>query len=201
TYVAMGADMMEDIQVKTGGVDASAPMGTGLNISVTTKSGGNTFKGSGAYALQPDGWNGNNVDNCTASAGCHPGTTAAGGTPTTAIVRQFDGGLGGPIVRDKAWFFGSIRRADLEAGISRTPDNIRYLRMFYPNVDLFNNTTTSWQPYAKVTATISASHQVAVFYQHDRLKATGDREYDYTHTTLYSTGGSLLVRKDTSLKG
>src|SRR5436853_7600675 len=132
TYVAMGADMVDDVQVKTGGIDASAPMGTGLNINVITKSGGNVFKGSGAYALQPNGFNGNNVDTCTPSAGCHPGTTAAGGTPTTAIVRQFDGGLGGPLVRDTAWFFGSLRRADLEAGISRTPDNIRYLRMFYP---------------------------------------------------------------------
>src|SRR5262249_8295127 len=92
-------------------------------------------------------------------------------------------------------------RADLESGISRTADNVRYLRMFFPNVDLFNNTTTSWQPYAKVTATISASHQVAVFYQHDRLKATGDREYDYTHATLYSTGGSLVGGNVTWLRG
>jgi len=201
TYVAMGADMVEDVQVKTGGVDASAPMGTGLNINVITKSGGNVFKGSGAYALQPDGWNGNNVDNCTPSAGCHPGTTAAGGTPTTAIVRQFDGGLGGPLVRDKTWFFGSVRRADLEAGISRTPDNIRYLRMFYPNVDLFNNTTTSWQPYVKVTAKVSQAHQLAAFYQLDRLKATGDREYDYSRATLYSTGGGLYGAKLTSVWG
>ena len=35
-------------------------------------------------------------------------------------MRQFDGGLGGPIKRDKVWFFGSLRRADLESGISRT---------------------------------------------------------------------------------
>jgi hypothetical protein len=41
TYVAMGADMIDDVQVKTGGVDASAPMGVGLNINVITKSGGN----------------------------------------------------------------------------------------------------------------------------------------------------------------
>src|SRR5437867_4810007 len=83
TYIAMGADMVEDTQVKTGGVDASAPMGTGLNINVITKSGGNAFKGSAAYGYQPTGWNGNNVDNCSASAGCKPGTST-GGTPTTA---------------------------------------------------------------------------------------------------------------------
>ena len=91
TYVAMGADMIDDVQVKTGGVDASAPMGTGLNINVITKSGGNTFKGSGAFAYQPDGWNGNNVANCSPSASCKPATSSAVGTPTTAIIRQFDG--------------------------------------------------------------------------------------------------------------
>ncbi len=119
TYVAMGADMVSDTQVKTGGVDASAPMGVGLNINVITKSGGNTFKGSGAYAYQPENWNGNNVSSCSPSAACKPSTASAVGTPTTAIIKQFDGGVGGPIKRDKVWFFGSIRRADLEAGISR----------------------------------------------------------------------------------
>src|SRR5256885_15192535 len=105
----MGADMVEDVQVKTGGVDASAPMGTGLNINVITKSGGNVFKGSGAYALQPNGFNGNNVDTCTPSAGCHPGTTAAGGTPTPAIVRQVDGGAGRPPPRGKDWVLRFVR--------------------------------------------------------------------------------------------
>ena len=37
----------QDTQVKTGGVDAATPMGTGLAMNVITKSGGNTFKGSG----------------------------------------------------------------------------------------------------------------------------------------------------------
>src|SRR5205809_680014 len=136
TYVAMGADMIDDVQVKTGGVDASAPMGTGLNINVTTKSGGNTFKGSGAFAYQPEGWNGNNVANCSASAGCHPEPAATGGTPTTAIVRQFDGGLGGPIRRDRIWFFGSVRRADVEAGISRTRPEADRLKTFFPSLVL-----------------------------------------------------------------
>ena len=49
----MGADMVADTQVKTGGVDASSPMGVGLVMNVITKSGGNMFKGSGAFAYQP----------------------------------------------------------------------------------------------------------------------------------------------------
>ena len=61
TYVSMGADMVQDIQVKTGGVDASSPMGVGLVMNIVTKSGGNTFKGSGAIAYQPFNWNGNKI--------------------------------------------------------------------------------------------------------------------------------------------
>jgi carboxypeptidase family protein len=201
TYVAMGADMIDDVQVKTGGVDASAPMGTGLNINVITKSGGNRFKGSAAFAYQPEDWNGNNVANCSASAGCNPSASVGGGTPTTAIVRQFDGGLGGPIKRDRAWFFGSLRRADLEAGISRTPDEVARLKAFFPDIRLFNNTTKSWQPYAKVTAKPSAAHEIVGFVQQDRLQATGDREYHYSRAVVYSTGGGLYGGKVTSVWG
>ena len=200
TYVAMGADMVSDTQVKTGGVDASAPMGVGLNINVITKSGGNTFKGSGAFAYQPSGWNGNNVANCSTSASCKPATSTAVGTPTTAIIRQFDGGLGGPIQRDKIWFFGSVRRADLEAGISRTALEVQRLKAFFPNAELFNNTTESTQPYGKVTMQ-SGGHQIAAFVQQDRLKATGDREYNFSRTNVYSTGGGLYGGKITSVWG
>lgn len=200
TYVSMGADMVDDVQVKTGGVDASAPMGTGLNINVVTKSGGNTFKGSGAYAYQPLGWNANNVANCTASPGCHP-ELAASATPTTALVKQFDGGFGGPIKRDKVWFFGSIRRANSESGISRTPDNVKWLQAFSPGIALFNNTAVSWQPYGKVTAKLTPTHELAAFYQYDRSKISGDREYHYTRAVVGSTGGGLYGIKLTSAWG
>jgi hypothetical protein len=200
TYVAMGADMVSDTQVKTGGVDASAPMGVGLNINVITKSGGNTFKGSAAYAYQPDSWNGNNVNNCSPSASCKPATSTAAGTPTTAIIRQFDAGIGGPIKRDQIWFFGSLRRADLEAGISRTAVDVQRLNDLAPGSELFNNTTKSTQPYGKVTMQLR-KHQIAAFLQQDRLKATGDREYHYSRTNVYSTGGGLYGGKVTSVWG
>src|SRR5262245_65332960 len=69
TYVAMGADMVDDVQVKTGGVDASAPMGTGLNINVITKSAGEIFQGSGALAYKEGTRDGNDVEKCLAKSG------------------------------------------------------------------------------------------------------------------------------------
>ena len=136
TYVAMGTDIVQDVQVKTGGVDASAPMGVGMVMNVLTKSGGNRFSGSAGYAYQPFNWNGNNVQNCTTFVTCNKNGT---GTPTTAYVRQFDGNIGGPIKRDALWFFGSLRRAVSAAGISRTALEVDRINAFFPGTALFNN--------------------------------------------------------------
>ena len=197
TYVSMGADMVADTQVKTGGVDAASPMGVGLVMNIITKSGGNTFKGSGAFAYQPFNWNGNNVDNCSTAPGCKPGT---GGTPTTAYVRQVDAALGGPIMRNKAWFFGALRRAVSASGISRTSAEVARIEAFKPGAALFNNDSESWQPFVKVTSRIG-THDVQAFYQRDRLLLTGNREFNYEPIAAQSTGGPLYSGKVTSVWG
>ncbi len=198
TYVGMGTDMMNDVQVKTGGVDASSPMGVGMVINVITKSGGNRFSGSGAVQHQPFNWNGNNVDNCTEFLTCRPGS---GGTPTTAYVRQFDASFGGPIRKDSVWFFGSLRRAVSASGISRTAIEVERLQSFFPGIELFNNDSESWQPYFKVTGKPSNNHEIAGYYQNDRLLLTGNREYNYQPISAQSTGGSLFGGKLTSIWG
>jgi hypothetical protein len=189
TYMGLPADAIEDNSVKTGGVDAANPTGTGLVINLVTKSGGNQFSGSAAYTLQPFSFNGDNTGN-------------VGGLPTTSKVNQLDFTFGGPIQQDKVWFFGALRYADLEAGISRTEKNVNDLEAFFPGFDFFNNTTNTTQPYVKITGQLNANHQVSGTYQNDRLFATGDREYHYTpNSTIYSTGGSLYSGKLSSVWG
>jgi hypothetical protein len=209
TYVGMGADMIQDIQVKTGGVDASTPLGTGLAMNVVTKSGGNSFKGSVGYAYQPFEWNDNNVANCTefktpfgagrVAVSCDP--ARAGGTPTTARVNQLDASFGGPIRKDKVWFFGSIRKARSESGISRTPIEVQRIQTWFPNKELFNNYTDTLQPYAKITARLNSRHELQAFYQYDRLTLSGDREYNYEPIFVTATGGGLYGAKLQSIWG
>jgi hypothetical protein len=196
TYVGMGTDVIQDVQIKTGGVDASAPMGVGMVMNVITKSGGNVFNGSFSYAYQPYKWNGNNVDNCSPSRGCRPGT---GGTPTTAYVRQYDITGGGPIKRDAVWFFASLRRAVSAAGISRTSTEVQRINAFTPGATIFDNPSESWQPYAKVTTKLGTNHDLAGLYQRDRLILDGNREYNYQQIAAQSTGGSLFGGKLTSV--
>src|SRR5687767_4505648 len=148
TYVQMGSDMIQDTQVKTGGSDAGTPMGTGLAINVITKSGGNTYKGTAGYAYQPLSWSSNNTGAKTVfnlsgtPLGAHTTCpnlecTSTGGTPVQADIGQFDGSFGGPIVRDRMWFFTSFRKSAVETQISRNQKSVDDIKNYYPDAELF----------------------------------------------------------------
>ena len=57
----LSTEAIQDSQVKTGGVDASTPMGYGLFVNMIGKSGGNSFSGAVTYAFQPFAWNDSNA--------------------------------------------------------------------------------------------------------------------------------------------
>jgi hypothetical protein len=201
-YVGMGADMIEDIQVKTGGVGAASPMGTGLVINVVTPRGGNRFRGTVGYAFQPLEWNADNA----------PAEGNFSGTPTTQSVSQLDASLGGPIVRDKMWFFGSFRLSDLENGISRSAQQLSLLesisgmplgggRGTVPDFEPFRNTSDSFQPYLKLTAELSPNHELSAYYQRDKVSKSGATDSDYEPYSYSNTGGQLIGGRLTSVWG
>ena len=173
TYVAMGADMVDDVQVKTGGVDASAPMGVGLNINVITKSGGNQFKGSAAFAYQPESWNGDNVDQLLAervlqAVGFDRRRHADDGHHQTVrrVVGRPDQARQGLVLR-----LAPARRP--RSG--HQPDSRRSstrLKTFFPNTELFNNTT---EEHAAVRESDDAERAVA---PDGGVRSTGSVEGD-----------------------
>src|SRR5262249_46344557 len=151
-----------------------------------TPSGGNTFKGSLAYSYQPLSWNSDNTK----------GGVAPGGLPTYQAVNQSDVTLGGPIVKQKLWFFGTYRYADLINGISRTEQDLAYLRAFKPDFEPFDNTSKSHQPYIKLTSASNPNQQLSGFWQYDRNRFTDAREREETEgINLRGTGGSLYQVK------
>ena len=213
TYVQMGSDMIQDIQTKTGGVDASTPMGTGLAINVITKSGGNTFRGTAGYAYQPleSGLNGDNSTARTvftlpseilAHSTCpNDECVSTGGVPVRAGVKQFDGSFGGPIKRDKIWFFGSFRWSDVETAISRIDKQVNDIQNFFPASELFNQKIEGTQPYVKVTSRLGAAHELSAFYQNDRTNGQSNWEYFYDEINGYANGGNLYSGKLSSVWG
>jgi hypothetical protein len=183
--MGMGGDTVQDVEVKLGGIDASAPASTGVVMNVVTPSGGNKLKGSAAYSFQPLSWNSDNTK----------GGVAPGGLPTYQAVNQWDVSVGGPVVRDKLWFFGSYRYADLINGISRNEEDLARLRAFRKDFEPFDNASKSHQPYIKLTSAGHSSQQLSGFWQYDRNRFASNRERDTHDVNPRGAGGSLYQVK------
>lgn len=131
--------IIQEVAIATGGVEAQTGFGTGGVMNIVTKSGGNQYRGGASLFLTPKRFNGTNF----------PGTS-----PANVESYYPEGHLGGPIVRDRLWFFASEK----------------YL---YENVGIFNVTSykskiRSHEFYAKSTYQPHQRHRLAFIFQHDR---------------------------------
>jgi hypothetical protein len=92
----------DEMQVLVSGGLGEAETG-GPTINIVPKSGGNQFHGSAFYSTAGDWSTSDNVDDALRAVGIT--------TPPT-LRRNFDlsGSLGGPIKRDRLWFFGTLRQ-------------------------------------------------------------------------------------------
>jgi hypothetical protein len=89
----INSEIIQEQQILTGGIPAEYEGGTGLVSKVITKSGGNDFHGSINYYLQNDRLVAANQHN----------TNSGFSTYDTAFT------LGGPIIKDRLWFFTSYQ--------------------------------------------------------------------------------------------
>src|SRR5918992_4967162 len=91
-------DTLQEFIVQTSLYDASQGRNAGGNVEAITKSGQNAFHGNAYYFLRNDALNANDFF-----------LNAAGRPRPTLKRNQFGGTLGGPIVKDKLFFFGSYQ--------------------------------------------------------------------------------------------
>jgi hypothetical protein len=150
-YLVMSSEVLQDVQVKTTGIDAAAPLGQGAVMNVVTQSGTDRFRGTGLMSWQRRDWSANN----------NPG-----GTTSAYELVQPEVSFGGPVARERAWFFSAYRYSRLTSGISRTPDQLRIMRALVPEFEPFDAITTSHQPFVKLTAQLTPHHRLQVFQQH-----------------------------------
>ena len=150
-YLQLNMDTIDDIQIQTGGISASSPLGNGGVINIATASGTNRFKGAATLFVQPRRWNDSNQP---------------GGTSTSVDQTQVDLSAGGPIVKDRLWGFGSYRHVDTTTGVSRTAAQLAILNTLVNGFQPVDNRNEASFWFAKLTAQAGV-HQLDGFYQTD----------------------------------
>jgi hypothetical protein len=105
-------DSFEQIQVVTGGGDVSI-QSSGLSINLVTKSGSNVFKGSAVTTFENQSMQSENVTPALFAAGS---SGFLSGNPLNKITNN-SVEYGGPIMRNRLWFWGAADRQDINAGI------------------------------------------------------------------------------------
>ncbi|MCU1384443.1 MAG: TonB-dependent receptor plug [Acidobacteria bacterium] len=184
-YVSLNIDAIDDIQIKTAGIDASAPLGVGGIINIATASGTNRLKGTATVFVQPRAWNASN----------NPG-----GTSSTVDQAQADLSAGGPLVKNALWVFGSYRRVDANTGVSRTAAQLATLQALAPQYTPLDSTNAANLAFIKLNTQWSAAHRLEGFYQRDvnpvtfsdattqysRREATGGRGVSVRLSSVWS---------------
>jgi Carboxypeptidase regulatory-like domain/TonB dependent receptor len=99
-------DTIQEFRVQTANFDAAYGRGTGANVDLVTKSGTNSFHGSAWEFVRNNIFNANDF------------FSKLDGQPRADLKQnQFGGAVGGPILRDKTFFFASYQRTTQVNGL------------------------------------------------------------------------------------
>jgi hypothetical protein len=135
-------DAIEQTSVLTSGISAEYGRFSGGVINMITKSGGNDFTGSFRANLTNEAWTKETPREVTA------------GTPRQDKLNQnYEGTFGGPVIRDRAWFFSAGRWQE-----SDTQTNLQQTNL------PFTTTTKNQRFEIKGTGTIAPNHTVMANY-------------------------------------
>ncbi len=101
-------EYLQEVQVKTGGISAEYGGALGGVISAVTKSGGNAYHGEGHYYFGGSALSAAPVKRLVLDTRDDQTVQYFQDPKQDAQIHDVGGSLGGPIVRDKLFFFGSL---------------------------------------------------------------------------------------------
>ena len=137
-------ETIEEVQVVTAGITAEYGGGASGVVNVVTKSGGNSFSGSVYGNFIKGSFQASNISAANESLG-------VGRTQTLEKDYNYGVSFGGPVLRNKAWFFASYDRKDIEETRIGFPTPITAIQDNY---------------FGKLTAQLGSNSTFKVFYQH-----------------------------------
>ena len=131
-------DAIEEVQVLTSGVSAEYGRFSGGVVNIITKSGSNLFSGALRSSFTNSSWSTET-----------PFERSAGTTRASKLSPTYQATVGGPLVRDKVWFFGGSR-------LERTTTQGTFAQTRLPYTSRNDNTRYE----GKLTGTIASGHTV-----------------------------------------
>ncbi len=153
-----GPETIEQVEIKSAGMDASLPLTQGAVVQLRTRSGGSRIHGALGADFAARGWSSNNEP---------------WGSSARWNLFQPDAAIGGPIVKDRLTAFGALRWSTSHSPAPRSAFDIAMLTALVPGWTPDELSTGGYDLLGKLTGRVSPAHQVAAFYQLDSRFATG----------------------------
>jgi hypothetical protein len=177
----LNTEIIQEQRVLTGGIPAEFVGAAGLLSNVITKSGTNRFSGSVNYFFQNDRLESENKNSASESFSSYD----------TAVT------IGGPIMRDKAWFFGSYRRLSTSRDVTALDDNA-FLRTVENKQDQ-GYLKGTWRPTEEDTLSftflndptdVSGRIERDITNAQDRSRVQGGNRWSFNYSRLW---GNALI--------
>jgi hypothetical protein len=138
-------EALDEVTVITNDFSVEYGRASGSVVNYVTKSGTNEFHGTGFESYTGSIFDSHTNEEINPVFGfCGPGNTGAGCTPVAPVARyvenRFGGAIGGPIKRNKAWFFFTpyfdrVRQAgspSTSGNLTPTPNGLTQLAAAFP---------------------------------------------------------------------
>lgn len=170
-------DVIEDIEIITNGFDASKPAGMGGYLNVVTRSGSNEFNGSALLVIQSKDWNWTNIEK---------------GTPKSLEQYQPCITLGGPVFRDRTWFFANYRYDFRNEGVSRNEMTRKRWATFGIEMPTDDNEVRNQAFFLKLTQRIAGNHKATYTSIANRNNYT-----DLSSFSTFSAADHILTKSNT----
>lgn len=145
-------DAIQETQVLTSGISAEFGRFSGGVVNAVTKSGGNRFEGSYRLNFSNPSWTQET-----------PYETSHNITNPDQLQHTQEATFGGPIVKDRLWFFASGRLAT-----TNTPATLQFSGIQLPSV------TTNRRGEIKFTGTVAANHTLQFDFLNNPLTVTNN---------------------------
>jgi hypothetical protein len=159
----------QEVVVETGGMSAERATG-GVQMNIVPKDGGNTLSGSFSTSHSRPSWQ---ADNLTSEL------QQRGLSFASSLKQHYDtgGAIGGPIIRDKLWFYNAYRfgaNQQYQQGnyfnklqnVNVSADPVYRVTFYEPDLDRPGHTNDYYRDYSlRLTWQAASKHKIVASYQ------------------------------------